>query len=222
MIQIENLRFAYPRNGFRLAVDLLRVQEGEKLCIMGPSGSGKTTLIHLISGILMPDSGSIRVAGQEITRRNDRWVRSFRLSRVGFIFQDFKLLEYLTAEQNILLPYYLSRQLKLDGAVRERLAAFLERTGLNGKAQAFPEALSHGEKQRVAVLRALITLPALVIGDEPTANLDEGNAAAIMELILRLVKDQGAAFILVTHNPSFRERFDRRLELERGMVKAGT
>jgi ABC-type lipoprotein export system ATPase subunit len=132
---------------------------------------------------------------------------------MGFIFQGFELLDYLSVEHNILLPYYLNRGVGLTQSVKDRLGLFLDRVGLKGKSRSYPEALSHGEKQRVAVLRALITLPKVVIGDEPTANLDRENAQGIMELILQMVKENKATFILVSHDPSFADRFDKKLEL---------
>ena len=156
MIRIRDLSFTYPGGDFGLRLDRLDLDAGERLVITGPSGSGKTTLIQLLSGILKPDSGTIRVGDQEISRGNDRAARHFRLHRMGFIFQEFELLEYLTVEQNILLPYLLSRSLRVDAAVRDRMAHLLERTGLAGKERKYPRALSHGEKQRVAVVRALI------------------------------------------------------------------
>ncbi len=213
MISIRDLRFSYPGGLFELALDRLEVPEGGTLCITGPSGSGKTTLINLISGILEPTAGSIRIAGLEITRKNEKSVRSFRLEKIGFVFQDFKLLEYLTVEQNILLPYLLSSRMKADDRVRERLAVFVEKTGIEGKLKSFPGHLSHGEKQRVAVLRALITLPSLVIGDEPTANLDRENAEGIMELISGLAEENNATFVMVTHDEPMTRHFKTRLNL---------
>jgi len=215
MIRVKDLHFSYPRSGFKLAIDSLSLDEGEKLCIMGQSGSGKTTLINLISGILKPDKGSIQVAGMEISKQNDASIRKFRLSNMGFIFQDFKLLEYLDVRENILLPYRLSKDLVLDKDVIARLALLIDKTGIKGKETSFPDSLSHGEKQRVAVLRALITTPSIVIGDEPTANLDRKNAEGIMDLILNLVQEKKTSFILVTHDISFKNRFDKVIDLER-------
>lgn len=213
MIRIQDLRFAYPKGDFEIRLDALHVAKGEGLCITGPSGSGKTTLIQLVSGILKPTSGSVRVGDLEVASQNEGALRRFRLRSMGFIFQDFELMEYLTVEHNILLPYYLDRSMTLTGEVRGRLDELLNRTGLQGKRRDHPINLSHGEKQRVAVCRALITLPALVIGDEPTANLDRDNADAIMELILELVKEQGATYLLVTHDPAYASRFENRLDL---------
>jgi putative ABC transport system ATP-binding protein len=158
----------------------------------------------------------------EITRANDTGIRRFRLENIGFIFQDFELLEYLTVEQNILLPFYLGRRSVTAPDVRERLSSVLRTVGLSGRERDYPGVLSHGEKQRVAVCRAVITLPRLVIGDEPTANLDRENARSIMNLILNLVKDHGASLVLVTHDPAVTERIEQRLDLGReGSESAG-
>lgn len=213
MIRMRDVRFAYPDGGFSLHVGALDVEAGGMLCVTGRSGSGKTTLIQLISGILKADEGSVEVAGLAMGTGNEKEVRRFRLQRMGFIFQDFELLEYLTVEQNILLPYLLDRTLDAGGEVRERLGQLLDRTGLNDKARVHPGRLSHGEKQRVAVMRALITNPGLVIGDEPTANLDEENASAIMDLIFALVKEHKTTFVLVTHDMRLAGRFEQRFEL---------
>jgi putative ABC transport system ATP-binding protein len=215
MIEIRDLQFTYPKGGFRVHVNRLDLAAGEQLGITGSSGSGKTTLIRLISGILKPDSGSVKMAGMEITRANEARIRRFRLENIGFIFQDFELLEYLTVEQNILLPFILSRRSVSAPDIKERLSGILKTVGLAGRELDYPGALSHGEKQRVAVCRAVITLPRLVIGDEPTANLDEENARSIMDLILNLVQEHGASLILVTHNPAVAGRLGRRLDLGR-------
>lgn len=215
MIEIRDLQFTYPKGGFRVDVNHLDLAAGEQLGITGSSGSGKTTLIRLISGILKPDSGSVKMAGMEISRANESRIRRFRLENIGFIFQDFELLEYLTVEQNILLPFILSRRSVSGPEIKERLSDILETVGLAGRELDYPEALSHGEKQRVAVCRAVITLPRLVIGDEPTANLDEENARSIMDLILNLVQEHGASLILVTHDKAVAGRLGRRLDLGR-------
>ena len=203
MIHVRNLRFAYPDGSFRLSLDRLDLEEGGRLCITGPSGSGKTTLIQLLSGILQPREGTIRVAGVELTREKPARVRRFRLDKIGFIFQGFELLEYLTVERNVLLPFYLAGRSVAAPEVRARMARLLEKTGLAGKERAYPNTLSHGEKQRTAVCRALITWPRLVIGDEPTANLDGENAARILDLILELVEGEGATIVEAdgTHRP---------------------
>lgn len=212
MISIKDLYFTYPGSEFELNIERLTANAGETLCIMGPSGSGKTTLINLISGILKPVRGEILVGDLNITKKNDAAIRRFRLNRMGFIFQGFELLEYLNVEQNILLPYSLDRKLKLEKDTLNRMEELLNKTGIQDKKRVYPKSLSHGEKQRVAVIRALITQPDLVIGDEPTANLDQDNANSVMDLILDLVRQKNTTFVLVTHDRSFQHRFESTFE----------
>ncbi len=213
MIEIRDLRFAYPDRAFSLAVDSLKIEEGERFRVSGPSGSGKTTLINIISGILKPDSGLVRVGGREITRRNDREIRRFRLERMGFIFQNFDLLEYLTVEQNILLPLIVAGR-KPDAATRERLGSLIEAVGLAGKRRSHPGRLSQGERQRAAICRAVINDPCLLIADEPTASLDRKNAERFIELVSRVLEQTGATFLMVTHDTSCAGFFDRHLDME--------
>ncbi len=213
MIRIRNLDFGYPRSSFRLRVTDAHVAEGEKLCITGPSGSGKTTLINIISGILKPTSGTVEVAGREISKKNDRHNREFRLTNIGFIFQNFELLDYLPVEKNILLPFAIGRKMKADATVRKRLAEVTERMGIAGKRRAYPKHLSQGEKQRVAICRAVIADPRIIVADEPTANLDVENRTHVMNLIGEVLDRNRSTFLMVTHDPALYDFFDRRLDL---------
>jgi putative ABC transport system ATP-binding protein len=213
MIRIKNLDFGYPRSPFRLRITDAHVAEGEKLCITGPSGSGKTTLVNIISGILKPASGTVEVAGREISRKNDRHNREFRLTNIGFIFQNFELLDYLSVEGNILLAYAIGRKMKVDAALRERLAEVTERMGIADKRRAFPKHLSQGEKQRVAICRAVIANPRIIVADEPTANLDVENRTRVMDLIGEVLDRNRSTFLMVTHDPALYGFFDRRLDL---------
>jgi ABC-type lipoprotein export system ATPase subunit len=208
MIRISDLHFRYPGNGFELRVPSLSVSEGSRICLTGASGSGKTTLVNIISGILKPASGTVAVAGREISRRNDRENRAFRIGNIGYIFQNFELLDYLPVEENVLLPFTLSRRMRPDAAVRARMHAFLEQMGIAGKKRSLPGQLSQGEKQRVAICRAVITEPSLIIADEPTANLDRDNAGRVMGLIESVLDRNRATFLMVSHDPAFRGFFD--------------
>jgi ABC-type lipoprotein export system ATPase subunit len=208
MILINDLQFQYPGNGFELRVPSLHLHEGKRVCLTGASGSGKTTLVNIISGILKPACGSVAVAGREISRRNDRENRAFRIGNIGYIFQNFELLDYLPVEENVLLPFTLARRMRPDAAVRARMEAFLDRMGMAGKKRSLPGQLSQGEKQRVAICRAVITEPRLIIADEPTANLDRDNAGRVMELIESELERNRATFLMVSHDPAFRDFFD--------------
>jgi len=214
MISIKDLAFRYREGDFTLKIGDLEIPEGEKFMISGPSGSGKTTLVNIIAGILKPTSGSVRVAGIEISKRNDRLNRRFRLDNVGFIFQNFELLEYLPVERNILLPYSIGRKMRVDAEVLERMRRSMETMGIWERRRAYPRQLSQGEKQRVAICRAVINAPRLIMADEPTANLDPDNSARVMELIRGMIEQNRSTFVMVTHDPSLRPFFNRRLDLK--------
>ncbi|MCC1492490.1 ABC transporter ATP-binding protein [Cognatishimia sp. F0-27] len=212
MVEIENLTFAYPSGGFRLRVSSLSLAAGERLAIVGPSGSGKTTLLNLIAGILRPDSGRIDVAGTDVTALSDAARRRFRASHIGFVFQDFALLDYLPARQNILYPYRIAPGLRLDAAARERAEALAAASGIGDKLDRHPTALSQGEQQRVAICRALVTQPRLVLSDEATGNLDPESKARILDLLFDRAEAAGAAVLAVTHDHELLPRFDRVLD----------
>ncbi|MEO0638056.1 MAG: ATP-binding cassette domain-containing protein [Pseudomonadota bacterium] len=183
MIDIDDLAFRYGSSGFRLRVPSFHLGVDERLAIVGPSGSGKTTLLNLVAGILSPDSGRIEVAGLKVTDFTDAERRQFRATHIGFVFQDFALLDYLNAMQNILYPYRVCPGLVLDGAARERARALAAACGIEDKLNRHPSALSQGEQQRVAICRALVTQPKLILSDEATGNLDPDSKARILDLL---------------------------------------
>jgi putative ABC transport system ATP-binding protein len=185
---------------------------GERLAIVGPSGVGKTTLLNLIAGILRPNSGRIDVAGTEVTALSDAEQRLFRASHVGFVFQDFALLDYLPARQNILYPYRISGGLRLDAEARARAEALALACGIGDKLDRHPGALSQGEQQRVAICRALVTQPKLVLSDEATGNLDPESKARILDLLFERAEEAGAGVVAVTHDHELLPRFDRVLD----------
>lgn len=149
MVRVENLRFGYGTDGFRLLVPEFSLDDGERVAVVGPSGSGKTTLLNLIAGILTPEAGRIDVAGTEISALSDSECRRFRASRIGFVFQDFALLDYLSARQNIHYPYRITPALVLDDAARDRAERLALACGIGDKLDRHPAALSQGEQQRV-------------------------------------------------------------------------
>jgi ABC-type lipoprotein export system ATPase subunit len=214
-IRIEDLRFSYEPEEFALQIPSLSVARGERVALIGPSGCGKTTLLSLIAGILLPRSGWIEVDGLEVPGLSDAERRRFRIGRIGLIFQEFELLEHLTVRENILLPYYVNGALRLDGAVTERAERLAGTLGIGRGLGRRPSALSHGERQRVAVGRALIAEPALLLADEPTGNLDPRNREAILDLVFSEAAARGATLLMVTHDHSFLPRFDRVVDFER-------
>lgn len=209
MIEIHGLRFRYGEGAFRLEIPELRISRGEKVAFIGPSGAGKTTLVYVIAGILAPQAGSVRVAGIELTGLSKRQLRDFRISRIGFVFQEFELLEYLGVGENILLPYYLNKALSPSPQARRAAGELAASLNLGDKLRRRPGTLSHGERQRVAICRALIASPELLIADEPTGNLDPETARSILALLFRGVERQDATLLMVTHNQDLLDGFDR-------------
>lgn len=205
-VEIVGLRFSYP-GGFRLGVETLTLDRGQHTAFVGRSGCGKTTLANLIAGILTPETGSVRVAGSEVSALGDVGRRTFRSSNIGFVFQDFALLDYLPAIDNLLLPYAINRAHAATAADRERALDIARSVGLADKLGRYPGELSGGERQRLAVARALVTEPALVIADEPTGNLDRQSADEVMDELL--ARAAGSTLLAITHDEGLLAKFGR-------------
>ncbi len=214
MIEAQDVEFNYRAAGsFALRLTSLTVTGGERVAVVGPSGAGKTTLLHLIAGILTPDRGRISVHGLELTELGPDDRRDLRLLRLGLIFQDLELLEYLDLVDNVLLPYRVSPFLELDRTARDRAAHLLEAVGLGDRLKDRPGRLSKGERQRVAFARALSTRPSLVLADEPTGNLDGETRDRVAKLLFDHAAREGATLVVVSHDPELVERFDRVLDV---------
>ena len=218
MIQFDGMTFAYTGSEFRLRVPKLEIGSGEKVVLVGPSGSGKTTLLHLAAGILLPREGVISVDGVKISQQSHATRRSFRISKIGLIFQEFELLEYLTVRENILLPYRINPALRLKPEVRENVCRLAKSVGIGEALDRYPHRLSQGERQRVAISRALVTRPQMIFADEPTGNLDARNSSTILDLLLEQAEASGATVLMVTHDHSLLKRFDRVIDIERLLV----
>jgi putative ABC transport system ATP-binding protein len=198
----------------------LELRAGEYVAVLGESGIGKSTLLNVIAGLEPVDEGSVRLAGEELTRLDDDAQTRLRRDKCGFVFQAFHLLPHLTVQQNVGLPLLLRGvpQGELDERARSAVAA----VGLRGREASLPRELSGGELQRVAIARALVGEPLLVLADEPTGNLDPENARQVLELLRAQVKAHGAAGILVTHSDAAAATCDRRYRLcAEGLVPAG-
>jgi len=208
-VSIRGLRFRYDR-GFALEVARLDVAAGEQVLLAGPSGCGKSTLLHLLSGIETPEAGSILIGSTDICSLKGSARDTFRGREVGMVFQTFQLLQGFTALENVLMSLMLGAP-KLDQP-RVRAEAALERLGMRDL-HAPVERLSVGQQQRVAVARAVVTEPSLVLADEPTASLDPANAEAAVELIRTAARAAGAALIVTSHDPALRSVFSRTVDV---------
>jgi putative ABC transport system ATP-binding protein len=214
MIGITDLDFFYPRGEFRLAVPAFEVDRSEKVALIGPSGSGKTTLLNLIAGITVPARGTVEVDGIAVSGLDDRRRREFRITHIGFVFQDFELLDYLNVIDNILLPYRITPALELDAGVRRQAEELAGTMGIADKLNRYAGELSQGEKQRAAICRALLPGPSLILADEATGNLDPDNKVRIVDLLFDCVDDHGATLLAVTHDHELLDRFDRVVDFQ--------
>ena len=214
MISIKDLRFRYAEGEFALHVPELVIESGEKVAIIGPSGSGKTTLLNLIAGIRSPQSGQVQTQGTEIGALDDAARRDFRIRRIGLVFQEFELLEYLNVLDNVLLPYRINRSLDLTRQVRERAAELAEEVGIGGYLGRYVNHLSQGERQRVSVCRALLARPPLILADEPTGNLDPTNKGRVLDILFDYVDRDGATLVTVTHDHDLLPRFERVIDFK--------
>ena len=215
MLEIRNLQKSYdePSGNRLLILDIpqLDVAEGEQVVLRGESGGGKTTLLHIISGIVSADSGSIRLDGTELTNFSEATRDRIRADKMGYVFQTFNLLPAFTALENVRLGMTFARK-KMNA---ERGKELLNKVGLSDRMHYLPSQLSVGQQQRVAVARALANKPRLLLADEPTANVDPVNQKRIIDLIKDVCREESVAILLVTHSDEIASRFERieRLEL---------
>ena len=209
MLQLENIKKSYIQpNGERvqiLDVPSFDVGSGEQLALIGPSGCGKTTLLHIIAGITKPDSGNVLLDDVEITKFPEAGRDRIRADKLGYVFQTFNLLPGFSALENVLLGMTFARK-KYSVPRAKQL---LERVGLSHRSGNKPSAMSVGEQQRVAVARALANSPAVLLADEPTANVDPKNQSQIVELIRQTCRDENISLIMVTHSMEVANQFDR-------------
>ena len=203
-LSVENVTKEF-RQGDRTIAALdgvtLEVQHGQFLAVMGASGSGKSTLLHLMAGLTQANSGRVRVNGSDLGAMNDRDLTLFRRRHIGLVFQSFNLIPTLTAEENMLLPLMLEGNGQIAKA-SVKVDELMNNLGLANRRRHRPDAMSGGEQQRVAIGRALVTDPAVILADEPTGNLDSANSRSVCQLLRDLCLTQGKTIIMVTHEPS--------------------
>jgi putative ABC transport system ATP-binding protein len=220
-VELRQVRKAYREGGAeRVVLDGLdaTIARGEIVALYGRSGSGKSTLLNLLAGVDLPDAGEVVVAGERLDAMGERARTLFRRRRIGVVFQFFNLLPTLTVRENVTL------RLELDGRAgsgeRARAEALLAEVGLAERAAAFPDRLSGGEQQRVAIAAALAHGPELILADEPTGNLDQANAARVLELLARLVRSSGATMLVATHSAEVATIADRSWTIAEGRLAA--
>lgn len=218
MIELDDVHFAYDGASGRVPVldgVTLAIEAGTRVAVTGPSGSGKTSLLLVLTGLEPADSGTVRIEGAALDALDGDGRADLRRDRIGIVFQAFHLIPSLTARENVALPLDIAG--RRDG--RERASRMLDRVGLGGRLDHYPNALSGGEQQRVAIARALVHEPALVVADEPTGNLDRDTGERIAELLLSLNAEHGTTLVLVTHDPTLAARCDRQLVLGAGRLR---
>ncbi|GEP43293.1 ABC transporter ATP-binding protein [Brevifollis gellanilyticus] len=209
-ITVSNLHFAYPGSPFRLRVEGLEVAEGGSLALLGPSGAGKTTLLRLMSGLVEPEKGTVKLGDQTLTGLSEAQRRAFRLSQIGLVFQDFALLDYLTVEENVLLP----QRFRGGAALSEVALELAEKLEIRPHWKKLASQLSQGERQRVAIARALVHQPRFLFADEPTASLDAKRREIVIELLQDYSRKHGACLVIVTHDTDLIPRFPQHARVE--------
>jgi putative ABC transport system ATP-binding protein len=217
MIEVSNLTKTLTSGSHQ--VEILRgidltVREKEVLAIEGPSGSGKSTLLGLLAGLDFPTSGSIRLDGEDISRMDEDQLALLRGRKLGFVFQSYNLIPTLTAEENVMLP------MELRGApgAQERADELLAAVGLSERRSHYPAQLSGGEQQRVALARAFAGSPSILLADEPTGNLDSATGQMVLDLLLKLNRQEGTTLVIVTHDPALSRLTDRIVRLRDGRI----
>ena len=212
VLSVENLRFSYPSGDCALSIDRFEVSAGEVVGLAGPSGIGKTTFLRLLAGLLSPLAGVVKIAGSPMSNLGESVRRRLRLLTCGLVFQDFELLDYLSVEENVLLPMRLAG--KLDPALPERGRGLVEALQLAHHWRRLTRELSQGERQRVAIARALVHQPKLIFADEPTSSLDEKRKGIAMDLLTRHAAEQQAGLVVVSHDHDLFQKANRVVSVE--------
>ena len=219
ILRLDRLCKFYEEGGNRVNIlhDVsVEISKGELAVLLGKSGSGKTTLLNLISGIDSPDSGRIDINGKDISGLTENELTLLRRDQIGFIFQFFNLIPTLRVIENVSLPSELSGQPRKDSF--DKAHSLLDKVGLRNRADSYPDILSGGEQQRVAIARSLINDPALILADEPTGNLDSGTSKEVLELLLGIQRESGKTMIVATHSSEIASKGDTVYNIEKGSL----
>lgn len=214
MIEVSGLEFEFATGDFRLDIDELVVPDGGQVAVIGPSGTGKTTLLNLVAGILTPSRGSVSVNQVNVGELSDSTRRNFRVANIGLVFQEFELVEYLTVLDNILLPFRINSSLRLTDDTTKRARTLADRLEVADKLRRYPHQLSQGERQRVAICRALVVNAKTVLADEPTGNLDPVNKNRVVDLLLDYAAEHKVTLLAVTHDHGLLDRFQRVIDFD--------
>lgn len=221
MIEVKHLKKHYELGKNRL--DILKgvdfsVSEGEFVMIMGPSGSGKSTLLHLISALDRPTEGQIHVSGMNLNDLSDRQMSKLRNEKIGIVFQFYYLFPELNAYENVFLPALLNKQAGSRKNIKEKTDQLFEEIGLKDRRFHRPQELSGGEQQRIAIARALMNGPRILLADEPTGNLDTVSGNIVLDFLEKIRKEKNLTMVMVTHNPEIVKRSDRAVYLRDGLL----
>lgn len=208
-VKIRDLIYQHPGSGYPISVPKFEIEDGESVAITGPSGCGKTTFLNLISGLIKPGKGDIRVGGTVVDTLNSVEALTFRSGAIGYVFQDFGLLDYMSSLDNILYPYRICANRKVTSELRQKAVALANELGVSDQRNRSSKDLSHGERQRIAICRAVLGDPKLILADEPTGNLDPETKLRIMDVLLSRQRSLNATLIVVTHDHELLSLFDR-------------
>lgn len=224
MIRVRDLRKEYRLEGGEPVVALKRINldimEGELCCIFGTSGSGKSTLLNQLAGLEKPTFGDVYIRGVPITRLNERQLAAFRQKHIGFVFQSYNLLSFMTALENVAMPLMFRGDSKRDR--NRKAAAMLKKVGLGSRMKHYPRQMSGGQQQRVGIARAFVAMPDVVFADEPTGNLDSKTTIEVMDMIKAFAVKYRQTIVLVTHDPELAKYADRIVTLVDGRIVSDT
>ena len=216
LLRASGIRRTYGSLQVLKGIDL-EVKKGEVVAIVGPSGAGKSTFLHILGTLDRPERGEVFIEGENVFKQKDKELARFRNEKIGFIFQFHNLLAEFTALENVCMPGYINGNIN-EKDIQARAKELLELLGLASRVDHLPSQLSGGEQQRVAVARALLNRPAIVLADEPSGNLDSHNALDLHQLFFKLRDETGQTFVIVTHNEELAEMADRRLIMQDGLM----